>query len=105
MARVLINVPARTAPGATAEVRVLIAHPMESGQRRDDEGRAIPRDIIHGFTCTYDGAVVIEADLFPAISANPFLSFHVRATRTAALVFTWVDDHGAVGTETAQLVV
>jgi sulfur-oxidizing protein SoxZ len=105
MARVLINVPHKVTAGSSFEVRVLIAHPMESGQRRDDLGRAIPRDIIHSFTCTYNGAVVLEADFFPAIAANPFFSFQLRAKESGPVVFTWVDDHGAVGTETAQVVV
>lgn len=105
MARVLINIPPKVARGSAFEVRVLIAHPMEPGQRRDDMGAIIPRDIIHGFTCTYNGALVLEADLFPAIAANPFLAFRLRAVESGPVVFTWVDDHGAVGTETAQVVV
>ena len=40
-------------------------------------GQAIPRDIINSFVCTYNGEEVLRADLFPAIAANPFLSFFV----------------------------
>jgi sulfur-oxidizing protein SoxZ len=105
MARVLINIPPKVASGSAFEIRVLIAHPMEPGQRRDAAGNVIPRDIIHSFTCTYNGALVLDADLFPAIAANPFLSFQLRAVESGPVVFTWVDDHGTVGTETAQVVV
>lgn len=105
MARVLVNIPAKVAKGSVFEVRVLIAHPMESGQRHDDGGALIPRDIIHSFSCSYNGVPVLEADLYPAIAANPFLAFRLRADESGPVVFTWVDDHGAVGTETAQVVV
>ena len=105
MARTLINVPKTVRRGAAFEVKVLIAHPMEPGQRRDAEGRIIPRDIIHHFTCTYNGAVVVDAELHPAISANPFLAFSVTAQDSGELVFTWTDDHGAVQTERARVTV
>ncbi len=105
MARVLVNIPPKVAKGSAFEVRVLIAHPMESGQRHDDGGVAIPRDIIRSFSCTYNDVLVLEADFYPAIAANPFLSFQLRAVESGPVVFTWVDDHGAVGTETAQVVV
>ncbi|HEY0420544.1 MAG TPA: thiosulfate oxidation carrier complex protein SoxZ [Acetobacteraceae bacterium] len=105
MARVLINLPKAIRRGEPFEVRLLIAHPMESGQRRDPVGAIIPRDIIHHFTCTLNGALVIEAELFPAISANPFLSFTARAEESGELVCTWVDDHGAEGREVVGVTV
>ena len=77
MVRVLISVPKRVKRGEPFDVKLLISHPMESGQRRDAMGEAIPRDIINSFVCTYNGEEVLRADLFPAIAANPFLSFAV----------------------------
>ena len=81
MVRVLINVPKRVKRGEAFDVKLLISHPMESGQRRDAMGQAIPRDIINSFVCTYNDEEVLRADLFPAIAANPFLSFAVTAQR------------------------
>ena len=75
---------------------------MESGQRRDAMGEAIPRDIINSFVCTYNDEEVLRADLFPAIAANPFLSFAVTAHESGTLAMTFTDDHGAVQTETAS---
>jgi sulfur-oxidizing protein SoxZ len=86
-------------------VKLLISHPMESGQRRDDMGQAIPRDIINSFVCTFDGDEVLRADLFPAIAANPFLSFAVVVQESGTLAMTFTDDHGAVQTETASVTV
>ncbi len=105
MARPLINVPKTVRRGDSFEIRILIAHPMESGQRRDEYGKQIARDIIHSFLCTYAGEEVFRADFFPAIAANPFLAFTARAVETGRLVFTWTDDHGAVAFDTVEIVV
>jgi sulfur-oxidizing protein SoxZ len=103
MGRALIKVPPRARKGDIIEIKTLISHPMESGQRRDNAGRAIPRDIIHGFVCTYNGEEVFRAELFPAIAANPFLSFCTVATESGTLVFSWTDDEGNVQTESARI--
>jgi sulfur-oxidizing protein SoxZ len=103
MVRALINVPKRAHRGEVFEIKLLISHPMESGQRRDEMGHAIPRDIIHSFRCTYNGVLVLEADLFPAIAANPFLSFTATAEASGPIVLSWTDDHGVVQTETAMI--
>jgi len=105
MARVLINVPRRVKRGEPFDVKLLISHPMESGQRRDAMGQPIPRDIINSFVCTYNGEEVLRAELFPAIAANPFLSFAVAVQGSGTLTMTFTDDHGAVQTETASITV
>jgi sulfur-oxidizing protein SoxZ len=105
MVRVLVNVPKQVTRGEAFEVKLLISHPMESGQRRDAMGRAIPRDIINSFVCTYNGADVLRADLFPAIAANPFMSFSVVVQESGVLTMVFTDDHGVVQTETASITV
>ena len=59
MVRVLINVPKQVKRGEPFDVKLLISHPMESGQRHDDMGQPIPRDIINSFVCTYNGEDVL----------------------------------------------
>src|SRR5215469_12079347 len=103
MARVLINFPQRAKPGAVIEIKTLIQHSMETGYRLDNKGTTIPRDIINRFTCTYNGEEVFRADLFPAISANPFIAFSTVATVSGELVFSWTDDRGQTQTETRPL--
>ena len=105
MARVLINVPKQIAARIPFDVKILISHPMESGQRRDQLGQPIPRDIINHFLCTLDGETVLDADFFPAIAANPFLSFSVEAEKSGVLTLTFTDDHGVTQTETAAVTV
>jgi sulfur-oxidizing protein SoxZ len=105
MARVLINVPSRAKRGEIIEIKTLIAHPMETGYRLDSTGGAIARDIINLFVCTYNGAEIFRAELFPAIAANPFLAFFTTATESGEIVFSWTDDHGGTQTETRQITV
>ena len=66
-----IVVPAKARKGEVIEIKTLINHVMETGFRRDNVGKAIPRDIISRFVCTYNGDEVFRAELFPAIAANP----------------------------------
>ena len=105
MPKPLINIPRKVKRGADFDIRILLSHPMESGQRRDDVGKAIPRDIIHSVRCTYAGEDIIRLDLFPAIAANPFLVFSARAVESGPLVFTWTDDQGVTTFDTVDLVV
>lgn len=101
--RVLVNVPKTAKRGEPIEVKLLISHPMESGQRRDEAGQVVPRQIISDFRCTYNGAEVIRLTLFPAVAANPFLSFAAVADRSGTLEFSWTDDSGAAQTEVAMV--
>ena len=105
MARVLINFPARAKRGEIIEIKTLIQHPMETGYRLDNKGVAIPRDIISRFTCAYNGDEVFRAELYPAISANPFIAFSIIATESGELVFSWIDDNGQIQSEIRQITV
>jgi len=103
MAQALIKVPAQAKRGEVIEIKTLISHQMETGYRRGPSGEAIPRDIIKAFTCTYNDTEVFRAELFPAIAANPFLSFFVVATESGVITMTWLDDDGSIQKESAQI--
>lgn len=105
MVRPLLRVPSSVARGVAFDVRILIQHPMESGQRRDATGRAIARDIIHSFECTVDGALVFAATLHPAISANPYLAFSAVLERSGTMRLRWVDDQGVEDSESVAITV
>jgi sulfur-oxidizing protein SoxZ len=98
-----VRLPERARRGEIIEIRAMIEHPMESGFRLDNVGKPIARHIVDSFTCRYDGREVFRVKLHPAVSTNPYFVFHAVATRTGALVFTWIDDEGNVATHTAQL--
>lgn len=105
MARTLINVPKTAAKGDVIEIRTLIAHPMETGYRTGDGGAPMPRNLIRRFTCRYEGEEIFAAELFPAIGANPLISFFTVATVTGTLTFTWEGDNGFAQTESVGITV
>ena len=105
MARTLINVPQKAKRGEVIEIKTLIAHPMETGYRHSTSGEVIPREIINRFVCTYNGEAVFQADLFPAITANPFLAFTIKAAESGTIAFSWTDDQGKTQVETVKITV
>ena len=91
-----IKIPKTATAGEVITIKTLISHDMESGQRKDKEGKVIPRQIINKFTCAFNGTVVFECDLDPAISANPYFEFNAKVPESGTFKFTWVDDDGSV---------
>jgi sulfur-oxidizing protein SoxZ len=91
-----VQVPATATKGELFQVKTLVAHPMETGFRRDPRGEVIPRKIINKFVCRYNGAAVFSVDLHEAVAANPFIEFHLRATESGRLEFVWEEDGGMV---------
>jgi sulfur-oxidizing protein SoxZ len=103
MSRALISVPPKARKGEVIEIKALIQHVMETGFRPNSTGVLIPRDIVTAFTCTYNGAEIFRCEMFPAVSANPFLVFHTVATESGTLEFTWSGDNGFSAKESAQI--
>ena len=93
-----VKAPKKAKAGDIMEIKTLISHPMETGLRKGKDGKPIPRRIINKFEASYEGRPVFSADLRPAISANPYLSFNVKADKTGTLEFKWHDDNGDVYT-------
>ena len=81
--------------GEIIDVKTLVPHIMETGQRTDKDGKLIARKILNQFTCTVNGKEVFAAHIEPAISENPFIQFKFRATESGVVVFTWIDDDGS----------
>jgi sulfur-oxidizing protein SoxZ len=105
MPSALINVPARARRGEIIEIKTLMSHIMETGFRRTAGGELIPRDIITSFVCRYNGAEIFRVDLFPAIAANPFITFFTVATESGKFEFDWVGDRGFTESASASIVV
>jgi sulfur-oxidizing protein SoxZ len=89
-----IQVPATAKRGEVIEVRILIQHPMETGYRVNEVGRAIPKNAIRLLTCRYNGVEVFRAAMSPGIAANPFVQFCTVAEASGELEFFWTDDAG-----------
>ncbi|AXT26728.1 thiosulfate oxidation carrier complex protein SoxZ [Ruegeria marisrubri] len=91
-----VKVPKKAAAGETVTIKTLISHKMESGQRKDKEGNVIPRSIINRFTCEFNGEMVVDVTMEPAISTNPYFQFEATVPEAGEFVFTWYDDDGSV---------
>lgn len=91
-----VRMPATAKAGEVIEVKTLISHEMESGQRKDSAGNTIPRKIIKQFKATFNGQEILSADWYPAVSANPYQSFFVRVPESGTFEFVWIDDDGSV---------
>jgi sulfur-oxidizing protein SoxZ len=76
---------------------------METGQRRDKDGKPIPRKIINAFRATFDGAPVFSAEFHPGTSANPYLVFHFKVPGPGELELAWSEDGGAVVSERLKI--
>jgi sulfur-oxidizing protein SoxZ len=98
-----IKVPDAIKAGDVIEIKTLIAHVMETGLRRDQNGKAVPRNIINSFSATFEGKDVFKAALQPGISANPYIAFFMRVPGPGRLELTWKDDSGAVTTEQVMI--
>jgi sulfur-oxidizing protein SoxZ len=105
MASALINVPKKAKRGEIIEIKTLMSHIMETGYRRTAEGQVVPRDIITSFSCRFNGTEIFRADLFPAIAANPFITFFTVVTEGGKFEFEWIGDKGFGETASASIVV
>ena len=105
MASALINVPKKAKRGEIIEIKTLMSHIMETGYRRTADGAVVPRDIITSFTCRYNGVEIFRADLFPAIAANPFMTFFTVATESGKFDFEWIGDKGFSESASAAITV
>ena len=90
-----VKLPEKAKAGEVIQVKTLISHVMETGQRKDADGKTIPRKIINAFSAKFAGQEVFSAELFPGISANPYLSFYFKVPGPGEFEFTWVEDGGA----------
>jgi len=98
-----IRVPKTAKKGEIIEIKTLMPHIMESGQRKDKDGKTIPRKIINKFVAEFDGKPVFSATLEPAIAANPYLQFTAKLEASGTFKFSWTDDDGTVTTAESKI--
>ena len=92
------------AVGDATEVKVLMNHEMETGQRKDAQGKTVPAWFIQNVTAAWNGKTVLSAQWGPAISKNPFLSFRFKGGAKGDKVkITWVDNKGETRTDEATV--
>ena len=81
--------------GDIVEVKALVSHVMESGQRKDSAGKTIPAWFIQEVTASHNGKTVLSAEWGPAVSKNPFLQFTIKGAKAGDKVsVSWTDNKG-----------
>ena len=91
-----------TLQGDTADVRILVAHPMETGQRKDAAGNLVPTHFIENLSVSHNGKIVMDAQWSQAISRNPFLGLRVKGAKVGdKIVVAWTDNKGDNRTDEA----
>jgi sulfur-oxidizing protein SoxZ len=90
--------------GDSTEVKVLMNHEMETGLRKDAQGKTIPAWFIQSVSATWNGKSVLSAQWGPAVSKNPFMSFKFKGgAKGDKVVITWVDSRGDQRTDEATI--
>lgn len=89
------------ANGDVVEVKVLIRHDMETGQRKDAAGKAVPAHFIQTLVAKSNDKVVLDSQMGTAISKDPFLSFKYKGAKGDKVVITWTDNKGDTRTDEA----
>ncbi|MGE0803576.1 MAG: thiosulfate oxidation carrier complex protein SoxZ [Lautropia sp.] len=98
-----MRIRAQSKDGVT-EVRVLMAHPMETGQRKDASGNVVPAHYIKTVTATVGDRTVLSAQWGPAVSQNPYLQFKFKGAKAGDKVkVTWTDNKGDSRTDEATI--
>jgi sulfur-oxidizing protein SoxZ len=93
-----------TLEGDLALIRILISHPMETGLRKDSDGKLVPAHFIQLVTVTYGDRTVLSAQWGRAISQNPYLAFKFHgAAKGGKLKVTWTDNMGSTQTNEVTL--
>jgi sulfur-oxidizing protein SoxZ len=90
--------------GDSTEVKVLMSHEMETGLRKDAQGKTIPAWFIQNVTVAHNGKPVLSAQWGPAVAKNPFLAFKFKGGAKGDKVeITWTDNRGEKRTDEAQI--
>ena len=90
--------------GDVAEVRVLMSHPMETGQRKDNDGKTVPAHFIQTMTIALNGKTVVAGQLNTSVSRNPVFGFKVKGAKAGDKVtVSWKDNKGDTRTDEATV--
>ena len=81
--------------GDVTDIRVLMQHPMETGQRKDEKGQSLPVNFIQTFTVSHNGQLLIDGQLNTSVSKNPLFAFKARGIKPGdKLTVSWADNLG-----------
>ncbi len=86
------------------EVKVLISHEMETGQRKDSAGAIVPAWFITELTAKHGDKVVLSSEFGSSISKNPYLAFKFKGgAKGDKITVSWKDNKGDTRTDEAAI--
>lgn len=86
------------------EVKILMKHDMETGQRKDSAGKVIPAHFIQTVSVRHKEREVLSAQFGPSVAKDPFLSFKFKgAAKGDKVSVTWTDNKGDKRTDEATI--
>lgn len=87
------------------EIKLMIRHPMESGFRKDENGKRLAAHFIETLVVRCKDKVILDAYLGIAVSENPYITFNFKgAEKGDAIEVTWLDNHQISRTDTGEVV-
>lgn len=90
--------------GDTCDIKVLMSHPMETGQRKDSEGKVVPAHFIQTFNIALNGKTVVDGECGVSVSRNPVFGFKVKGAKAGDKVTVkWTDNKGESRTDEAAV--
>jgi len=90
--------------GDTADIRVLMSHAMETGQRKDNAGNTVPAHYIQSITIDVGGKRVIQGQTGTSVSRNPVFGFKVKGAKAGdKVVIKWRDNKGETRSDEATI--
>ena len=89
------------ADGEYVEVRILMSHDMETGQRKNAQGEPIPAHFIQNVLVESGANKVLSAQWGTAVSKNPYLAFKFKGAAGDKVKVTWTDNFGDSRTDEA----
>ncbi|MDP3439894.1 MAG: thiosulfate oxidation carrier complex protein SoxZ [Azonexus sp.] len=98
-----MKIRAASKEGVT-EVKVLISHEMETGQRKDSAGAIVPGWFITELTAKHNDKLVLRGEFGPSVSKNPYLAFKFKGgAKGEKITISWKDNKGDSRTDEAVI--
>ncbi len=77
------------------QIRTLIAHAMETGRNKDEQGKLIPAHFIQELIVKHNDKVVASSVMGAGISKNPYFSFKFKGGKAGDIInISWQDNLG-----------
>lgn len=86
------------------EVKVLVSHEMETGQRKDSSGAVVPAWFITELSAKHNDKLVLSSEFGPSVSKNPYLAFKFKGgAKGDKIVVSWKDNKGDTRSDEAVI--